>query len=83
MDEECHEDNQIVWCCLSPIPPARRARWAPGRGRHDPRAVPGASVAGLMQAGHTYTKGDESIYRLTKEGFERKLELLEQAKQAG
>ncbi len=39
--------------------------------------------AGLMQAGHTYTKGDESIYRLTKEGFERKLELLEQAKQAG
>jgi hypothetical protein len=39
--------------------------------------------AGLMQAGHTYTKGDESIYRLTKEGFERKLELLEQARQAG
>jgi hypothetical protein len=39
--------------------------------------------AGLMQAGHTYTKGDESIYRLTKDGFERKLELLEQAKQAG
>jgi hypothetical protein len=39
--------------------------------------------AGLMQAGHTYTKGDESIYRLTKEGFERKVELLEQARHAG
>jgi hypothetical protein len=37
--------------------------------------------AGLMQSGHTYTKGDESIYRLTKEGFERKAELL--AKAAG
>ena len=41
------------------------------------------AVRGLMQAGHTYTKGDESIYRLTKEGFEAELELLEQAKQAG
>jgi hypothetical protein len=39
--------------------------------------------AGLMRAGHTYTKGDESIYRLTKEGFERKLELLEHARHAG
>ncbi len=39
--------------------------------------------AELMQAGHTYTKGDESIYRLTKEGFDRKLELLEQARHAG
>ncbi len=39
--------------------------------------------AGLMQAGHTYTRGDESIYRLTKEGFARKLELLEQARHVG
>ena len=39
--------------------------------------------AGLMRAGHTYTKGDESIYRLTKEGFERKFELLQRVKDAG
>ena len=34
-----------------------------------------------MQAGRTYSEGAESIYRLTKEGFERKAELL--AKAAG
>lgn len=36
--------------------------------------------AGLMAAGHTFTGGDESIYRLTKEGFERKPELMGCAK---
>ena len=37
--------------------------------------------AGLVRAGHTFTGGDESVYRLTKEGFERKAEFL--AKEAG
>jgi hypothetical protein len=32
--------------------------------------------AGIMRAGHSFTGGDESIYRLTKLGFERKAELL-------
>jgi hypothetical protein len=32
--------------------------------------------AGIMVAGHSFTGGDESIYRLTREGFERKAELL-------
>jgi hypothetical protein len=39
--------------------------------------------AGLMVAGHSFAGGDESIYRLTKEGFERKAELLDQAREAG
>jgi hypothetical protein len=39
--------------------------------------------AGLMVAGHSFAGGDESIYRLTKEGFERKAEILDQARQAG
>jgi hypothetical protein len=39
--------------------------------------------AGLMVAGHSFAGGDESIYRLTKEGFERKAELLASAKEAG
>jgi len=29
--------------------------------------------AGIMVAAHSFTGGDESIYRLTKEGFERRL----------
>jgi hypothetical protein len=37
------------------------------------------AAAGLMAAGHTFVGGDESIYSLTKEGFERKAELLELA----
>jgi hypothetical protein len=32
--------------------------------------------AGLMVAGHGFRGGDESVYRLTKEGFERKAEIL-------
>lgn len=32
--------------------------------------------AGLMVAGSTFRDGPESIYRLTKEGFERKAEFL-------
>ena len=32
--------------------------------------------AGIMAAGHSFTGGDESIYRLTQEGFERRAELL-------
>ena len=32
--------------------------------------------AGLMRAGSTFRDGEESIYRLTQEGFERKAELL-------
>jgi hypothetical protein len=39
--------------------------------------------AGLMVAGHSFAGGDESIYRLTKEGFERKAEILAHARQAG
>jgi hypothetical protein len=39
--------------------------------------------AGLMRAGHTFTGGDESMYRLTKAGFERKAELLARAREAG
>jgi hypothetical protein len=34
------------------------------------------AAAGLMAAGHTFRDGDESIYQLTKEGFERKAEIL-------
>lgn len=34
------------------------------------------AAAGLMAAGHTFRDGDESMYSLTKEGFERKGELL-------
>jgi hypothetical protein len=34
------------------------------------------AAAGLMEAGHSFSGGDESVYRLTKEGFERKAELL-------
>lgn len=32
--------------------------------------------AGLVAAGHSFSGGRDSIYRLTKEGFERKAELL-------
>ena len=38
--------------------------------------------AGLMRAGSTFRDGEESIYRLTPEGFERKAELLACAKEA-
>ena len=33
------------------------------------------AAAGLMQSGSTFLDGEESIYRLTQEGFERKVEL--------
>jgi hypothetical protein len=32
--------------------------------------------AGLMRAGSTFRDGEESIYVLTREGFDRKAELL-------
>jgi DNA-binding MarR family transcriptional regulator len=32
--------------------------------------------AGLMAVGHSFRDGRNSIYRLTKEGFERKAEIL-------
>ncbi len=38
--------------------------------------------AGLMMAGHSFVGGDESIYVLTEEGFERKAELLACAKES-
>lgn len=38
--------------------------------------------AGLMRAGSTFRDGEESIYRLTELGFERKAELLACAKEA-
>ena len=41
------------------------------------------AAAGLMMAGHSFAGGDESVFRLTKEGFERKAELLACAKEAG
>lgn len=40
------------------------------------------AAAGLMRAGHSFTGGDESIYRVTKLGFERKSELLSGVKEA-
>jgi hypothetical protein len=39
--------------------------------------------AGLMNAGHSFTGGDESIYRLTKWGFEGKAEVRALATAAG
>lgn len=33
------------------------------------------AAAGFMMAGHSFTKGDESVYRLTEEGFLRRFEL--------
>ena len=39
--------------------------------------------AGLMVAANSFTHGPEAIYRVTKEGFERKAELLAQARVAG
>ncbi len=41
------------------------------------------AAAGLMAAGHSFAGGDESIYRLTRRGFERKAEILAGAKEAG
>jgi hypothetical protein len=34
------------------------------------------AAAGLMRAGSTFRDGEESIYRLTQKGFERKADLL-------
>jgi hypothetical protein len=39
--------------------------------------------AGLMACGHSFRDGRDSIYRLTKESFERKAELLASTKEAG
>ena len=39
--------------------------------------------AGLMLAGNSFAGGDESVYHVTKEGFERRAELLACAKEAG
>ncbi len=39
--------------------------------------------AGLVAVGHSFRDGRNSIYRLTKEGFERKAELLDCAREAG
>jgi hypothetical protein len=39
--------------------------------------------AGLMACGHSFRDGPKSIYRLTKEGFERKAELLATALSPG
>ena len=39
--------------------------------------------AGLMIAAHTFAGADESLYKLTKLGFERKGEILAYAKEAG
>ena len=41
------------------------------------------AAAGLMAAGHSFAGGDESVYRLTKEGFERKAEVRASAREAG
>lgn len=38
--------------------------------------------AGLMMAGSTFRDGPESIYRLTRQGFDRKAELSSCAKEA-
>jgi hypothetical protein len=39
------------------------------------------AAAGLMMAGSTFRDGPESVYVLTREGFERKAELLACAKE--
>jgi len=39
--------------------------------------------AGLMAVGHSFRDGRNSIYRITKLGFERKAELLACAREAG
>jgi hypothetical protein len=39
--------------------------------------------AGLMVAGNSFAGGDESVYHVTKEAFERRAELLSGAKEAG
>jgi hypothetical protein len=39
--------------------------------------------AGLMIAGSSFAGGDESVYHVTKEGFERRAELLARAREAG
>lgn len=41
------------------------------------------ALAGLMHAVSTYAGGPESAYRTTKEGFERRAEILASAKAAG
>ncbi len=39
--------------------------------------------AGLMVAGNSFAGGDESVYHVTNQGFERKAELLACTKEAG
>ena len=39
--------------------------------------------AGLMVAGNSFAGGEESVYHVTKLGFERKAELLACAREAG
>jgi hypothetical protein len=39
--------------------------------------------AGVMIVGNTFAGGQDSVYHVTKEGFERKAELLAWAKEAG
>jgi hypothetical protein len=41
------------------------------------------AAAGLMEAGYSFVGGDESIYSPTKLGFERKVELIPCAREAG
>ncbi|WP_435020400.1 hypothetical protein TA3x_001808 [Tundrisphaera sp. TA3] len=38
--------------------------------------------AGLMLAGSTFRDGEESVYVLTREGFERKAEILDGARES-
>jgi hypothetical protein len=40
------------------------------------------AAAGLMMACHSFAGGDESVYRLTKEGFEWKTDLVSRAKES-
>jgi hypothetical protein len=39
--------------------------------------------AGLMAVGNSFAGGQDSIYHVTKEGFERKSEVLSRSKAAG
>jgi hypothetical protein len=39
--------------------------------------------AGVVIVGNTFAGGQDSVYHVTKEGFERKAELLAWAKEAG
>ena len=59
-----------------PATPARRATRGCRRGRRARPIYRELARAGVMHAVSTYAGGPESAYRMTREGFKRKAELL-------